>query len=180
MPYNAMKVLLLLLGMWSFVASADVILKWDTPPDPIATKAHTIYCAVSPDGPWQLQATLPGGTTSSGTVQPCASTGTVYFVARAVNFANVESGNSNVASVRMDALSPPVVQACPVVIVKMTVAPRTGYTDRPLYQDATRSKTIGRVDVGQPCENETLLKTTAGEWRWTTNLAGTRGVSLCK
>ena len=71
------------------------------------------------------------------------------------------------------------VTTCPTSPVT-TVAPRTGYTDRPLYSDATRTKTIGRVEVGLPCEAEILIATSSGSWRWTSNTAGLRGVSLCR
>ena len=71
------------------------------------------------------------------------------------------------------------VTTCPTSPVT-TVAPRTGYTDRPLYSDATRTKTIGRVEVGLPCEAEILAATSSGSWRWTSNTAGIRGVSLCR
>ena len=173
------KIKILLIGLLPFAAWADVNLKWDLSSPPTVIKANNIYCTTSPTGPWALAATMPGGANNTGTVPACAATGVVYFVVRAVNFGNLESANSNVASVNLTELNPPVIMACPTVIVKMTVAPRTGYTDRPLFLDITRKKEIGRIITGSPCEDETLQKTTAGEWRWATNNT-LRGVVLCK
>lgn len=61
------------------------------------------------------------------------------------------------------------------------------YKTRPLYDGdlwlSTRDtgavwKEIGRVEVGRECESTVIRKTTFN-YRWTTNLAGVRGLTAC-
>ena len=144
-----------------------------------------IYCGSVSGGPY-TQIASPLGTARTAVVQSCVQVGTGYFRMTTVDTDGLESGYSSEGSkvfTAADLPENPVIPVCavpPLPIVTMTVAPRTGYTDRPLYADLTRARTIGRILIGVPCESLTLQTSPLGEWRWATNAAGLRGVTLCK
>ena len=150
---------------------------------PSEIASFRIYCGTVSGGPYtQIASVL--GTERTAVVQSCVQVGTGYFTMTAVDTGGLESGYSAEGSkVYSDLPENPVIPVCSVPqppVVIMTVAPRTGYTDRPLYADLTRARTIGRILIGVPCESSTLQTSTAGEWRWATNSTGLRGVTLCK
>jgi hypothetical protein len=191
-----MKMILALMLLLPSIALADVagptvLVTFDAPSgvDPALIKGYSIYCATIKGGPYTLAGKLLGATTTTGTVANCftGTYGSAYFVATTINQVDVESTSFSNEAVRTWApvIDPPNMAACvPTIVqpVKMTVAPSGTYTTRPLYLDATRSKAIGRIKIGLPCEDETIQATTSGEWRWATNddPVQIRGIVLCK
>lgn len=184
-----MRILVLLLFLPSLafaeVAGPTVVTEWNVPATLTDVSGYRIYCSTIKGGPYTRVGEVLGATTKTATVtncKPLGTTGSAYFVSTSFSVDGRESAYSNEAVRTWIAANPeaPTMAACVPQIVKMKVATRTGYTDRPLYADAARNKIIGRVEIGQPCEDATLQTTSSGEWRWTTNLAGLRGVSLCK
>ncbi len=164
------------------VAGATVNVSFDAPAMPAnEIKSYKIYCSTIKGGPYALSAEVSGSPASVPNCKPAGTTGSAYFVALTVSLDGRESAYSNEAVRTWVAAAPeaPTMAACAPPVVKMTVAPRTGYTDRPLFADITLKKEIGRILIGQPCEDETLLKTATGERRWATN-GKVKGVALCK
>lgn len=177
---------IILLFLLSGPVTADVNLRWDAPPvDPSLIKSYRVYCSVSPDGPWQLVAS-PAKTQTSALVPACATTGVIYYAMKTVNMANVESETlSNKASVDTTPPAPPNIQACPIPVITYIVGTISGRTDRPLYDNSFNA--IGRVefmdgDKPRACEAEPVVikPGTSTKYRYATNAAGVRGLTICK
>lgn len=138
-----------------------------------------------------------------GTARPATPSATAVGTARTLSYAMpsgdlacvmtaVANAKESLPSseVRVRAISPTVPAnmrcAADIPTPTYTVAPNGTKTTRPLY-DRPGGARIGIVEIRMPdttprqCEGGTaLLVTTAGEWRYTTNNAGLRGVALCK
>lgn len=179
-----MRPLLLALALLPLLAVAgDFQITWD-PPAPGAyghPTSYAVYCSSSdyraapptvtpPDQLWHRVLGAADGR---------------YTCAAKSRYGVTESDFSNIVAVDCAGgvcganvyRAPPRLDVAPIAYV---VAPNASYPTRPLYDRADGAR-IGVVEVGRPCEGGPALKvTSSGEWRYTTNSAGLRGVALCR
>lgn len=184
-----MKRLLILLALLlPTVASAlENSLTWEAVTDTRA-QGYNVYCATSVDGPWSKVGTVAERSATTLNVTPCASTGIVYYVVRSYGIGIPESVNSNIAQKDITTPDAPVIPACPVApppAMVYVVATNGTRPDRPLKNDLFEE--IGRIEIlngaaPRQCEATPVVvnSATGTQYRYATNNAGRRGLTICK